>query len=71
MSLDVAADSTIDLSEFYVEDMGIDIAATSDGTINVSRNLDLSVHAGSYLKYLGDPVIGEYIVSGGSLVDHQ
>jgi hypothetical protein len=69
LSLDVSSASAINLANFDVVDMDIEISGASNGTINVSGTLDLGVHAASNLTYLGDPTIRGYSVSGGSSVD--
>ena len=69
MSLDVISASVANLAELEVVDMNIEVTAASRGTVNVSGTLDLGVHSNSYLNYLGSPDLGNYDVTGGSVVE--
>jgi Putative auto-transporter adhesin, head GIN domain len=60
--------STLDLSDFLVDDAEIDFSGGSQGTVNLSGTLNANLSGGSRLFYLGNPTLGVITTSGGSTV---
>jgi hypothetical protein len=60
--------SSLDLSDFAVNNTQIEFSGGSQGTINLSGRLDANLSGGSRLFYIGNPTLGDINTSGGSTI---
>jgi hypothetical protein len=60
--------SSLELSEFAVNNATIAFSGGSHGTINVDGRLDADLSGGSQLSYIGNPTLGDISTSGGSTI---
>jgi hypothetical protein len=70
-TIELSQGSQLDLSEFVVNNSNINLSGGSQATINLSGRLDANLTGGSTLEYIGEPVLGDIEVSGGSTINKR
>jgi hypothetical protein len=72
LQISVSGASHLDLSDFPVHDVDVDISGASHATVNLDGRLAGHVSGASHLKYLGNPTSTDGVsTSGGSTVGPQ
>ena len=66
IKIDASGASQVDLANFTVNDADISFSGASDGSLNINGRLDVSLSGGSFLEYGGNPILGDFNVTGGS-----
>jgi hypothetical protein len=63
--------SSIEMTEFKVNNATISFSGGSRGSINLDGTLNADLSGGSRLYYIGDPILGDINTSGGSIVSRS
>jgi hypothetical protein len=59
--------SQIDMADFTVNNADISFSGASDGSLNINGRMDVSLSGGSLLEYGGNPTLGNFNLTGGSV----
>jgi len=68
MTINASASSMAKLDNFPVENADITVSASSHAWIQATGTLDADVIASSYLRYLGEPTLGDIHVDDSSMI---
>jgi len=68
LTADVGSGSHIDLSEFIVNDVDVELSSGSNGSVYAGGRLDAKVSGGSRLTYYGNPDLGRIETQTGSTI---
>jgi len=71
MILIASGASKLKLADFPVEQADVTLSGASEVTINVSESLDVILTGASKLRYKGDPMIGNIMVSDTSTIERR
>jgi len=63
--------SSLDLSNFPVNNANVYLSGASSATIKLEGKLDVDISGASHLYYIGEPTMGNIVISGGSTVSKQ
>jgi len=63
--------SDLDLSNFPVNNAGVDLSGASRATVNLDGTLDADISGASRLEYIGAPTMGDVNISGGSSINKK
>ena len=63
--------STIDLSNFPVNNAMVDLSGASRGIVSLDGRLDANISGASRLEYIGEPTIGDINTSGSSSISKK
>jgi hypothetical protein len=63
--------SSLELSNFPVNNANVNLSGASSATIKLDGRLDLDISGASQLYYIGEPTMGNIVLSGGSTVNKQ
>lgn len=63
--------STLDLSNFPVNNAMVDLSGASRGTVNLDGRLDANISGASRLEYIGEPTMGDVNISGSSSISKK
>jgi hypothetical protein len=63
--------SRLDLTDFILNDTGINLKGASEATVTVNGRLDMDLSSGSRLYYSGNPTMGKINVSGASTLSQR
>jgi hypothetical protein len=63
--------STLDLSNFPVNNAMVDLSGASRGTVNLDGRLDANISGASRLEYIGEPTMGDINISGSSSINKK
>jgi len=66
ITTDVSGASHLKLADLKVENANVTLSGASNGTVNLDGTLDTKLSGASTLKYIGEPIIGRFEISGGS-----
>jgi len=66
-----AGASSLDLSNFPVNNAKVNLSGASSATIQLDGQLDADISGASHLYYIGGPTMGNVVTSGGSIVSKQ
>jgi hypothetical protein len=71
LGVDASGSSNVDLTDFPVDNAIIDASGDSRVTVNTDGRLDADASGASYVRFLGNPTLGEINTSGGSSVERK
>jgi hypothetical protein len=71
MKVDAQGSSRVELAEFEVENVAINLSGASSGTVNVHGRLDADLGEASKLSYIGEPTMGTIKTSGASTLSWE
>ena len=63
--------SRLDLTDFALDDTGVNLKGASEAAVNVNGKLDMDLSSGSRLYYSGNPTMGKINVSGASTLSQR
>ena len=63
--------SSLDLSNFPVNNANVNLSGASSATIKIDGRLDLDISGASHLYYIGEPTMGNIVTSGSSTINKQ
>ena len=63
--------SSLDLSNFPVNNANVNLSGASSATIKLDGRLDADISGASHLTYIGEPTMGNIVTSGGSTLSKQ
>ena len=63
--------SSLDLSNFPVNNANVNLSGASSATIKLNGKLDADISEASHLYYIGEPTMDNIVISGGSTVSKQ
>lgn len=69
LQIGASGGSNLNLLDFSVHNATIDLSGGGWIDINLDGRLDADVSGGSHIRYTGDPILGNIITSGGSIVE--
>ena len=69
LTIDASSGSVLELSNFTVHDVSVELSGGSISTVNLDGRLDADLSGGSQLWYIGDPTLGNIETSSGSRVN--
>lgn len=61
----------LELSDFAVHDARVNLSGASQATVNLDGRLDADLSGASTLLYMGEPVLGDISVTGGSTISKK
>jgi hypothetical protein len=61
--------SHLELADFPVRKVDINLSGGSEASVKLCVKLDVNLSGGSKLSYMGEPLLGDYNISGGSVVE--
>ena len=68
MLIDASGASHLELADFPIRNADVSLSGASDSTINLDGRLGADLSGASYLRYIGEPIMGSIETSGGSVV---
>jgi len=68
MLIDASGASHLELADFLVNNADVNLSGASGSTINLDGRLEADLSGASYLRYIGEPIMGSIETSGGSVV---
>jgi hypothetical protein len=68
VSVDASGSSEVDLTEFPTVDADVQLSGASRVIVRASGQLDAEASGGSWVYYLGDPMLGKTHTSGGGSI---
>ena len=71
LEINSSGGSQLDLETFPVNNANINISGGGTATVNISGALDVNLSGGSKVIYIGEPIIDDTILSGGSTVSKK
>ena len=66
LAIDASSGSVLNLSNFAVRNVDVELSGGSTSTISLEGRLDADLSGGSKLQYIGDPTLGTIETTGGS-----
>ena len=61
--------SHLELADFPVRKVDINLSGASEASVNLCVKLDVDLSGGSNLRYIGEPILGDLNISGGSVIE--
>jgi hypothetical protein len=71
LNLEAAGGSKLDLGDFVLSRAKAKLKEGSEAIMNVNGRFDVTLNDASKIYYLGDPIITEASISGGSIMKHK
>ena len=69
MLIDASGASHLELADFPVCNADVGLSGSSGSTINLDGRLGADLSGASYLRYIGEPTMGDIETSGGSVME--
>jgi hypothetical protein len=71
ITIDASGASRINLPEFTVTTVSVNLSGASNAVVNVSTRMDVNLSGASSLEYIGSPKLGKFNMSGGSTLNQR
>jgi hypothetical protein len=71
LTIDASSGSHLDLTNFTVQDVNVELSGGSHATINLDGKLEADLSGGSHLSYIGEPILRNIEISGGSEISKK
>ena len=69
MLITASGASHLELADFPVRNAGVNLSGASEAIVNLCGKLNAALSGGSQLLYIGEPILGDPNISGGSVME--
>jgi hypothetical protein len=71
LNADASGASHLELDDFTVRNANIEFSGASNGTVNMDGTLNVDLSGASHLYYIGEVILGDIDISGGSSISRK